>query len=224
MLRVWLRSAIAKSGYEVTRVPEAEPMTGIASIESLVERFEYVPGMLDWSNAGLLYLLSRTSSVRGDVVELGSWQGRSTCFLAQGCRDSGNGVVHAVDHFKGNTGRESHYVVGKEDLSDLKSNFETNIARAGLSDRVVLHDMSSQDARSEVSSPVRLLFIDAEHTYSAVTNDISVWRDVLTPGAIVVFDDVATSFPGVVKAVREGFEGFTAPVTWGRFAFMTREL
>ena len=224
MLRVWLRSAIAKSGYEVTRVPEAEPMTGIASIESLVERFEYVPGMLDWSNAGLLYLLSRTSSVRGDVVELGSWQGRSTCFLAQGCRDSGNGVVHAVDHFKGNTGRESHYVVGKEDLSDLKSNFETNIARAGLSDRVVLHDMSSQDARSEVSSPVRLLFIDAEHTYSAVTNDISVWRDALTPGAIVVFDDVAASFPGVVKAVREGFEGFTAPVTWGRFAFMTREL
>lgn len=224
MLRVWLRSAIAKSGYEVTRVPEAEPMTGIASIESLVERFEYVPGMLDWSNAGLLYLLSRTSSVRGDVVELGSWQGRSTCFLAQGCRDSGNGVVHAVDHFKGNTGRESHYVVGKEDLSDLKSNFETNIARAGLSDRVVIHDMSSQDARSEVNGPVRLLFIDAEHTYSAVTNDISVWRDALTPGAIVVFDDVAASFPGVVKAVREGFEGFTAPVAWGRFAFMTREL
>ena len=129
-----------------------------------------------------------------------------------------------MDHFKGNTGRESHYVVGKEDLSDLKSNFETNIARAGLSDRVVIHDMSSQDARSEVNGPVRLLFIDAEHTYSAVTNDFSVWRDALTPGAIVEFDDVAASFPGVVKAVREGFEGFTAPVAWGRFAFMTREL
>lgn len=180
--------------------------------------------MLDWSNAGLLYLLSRLSNVRGDVVEPGSWQGRSTCFLAQGCLDSGNGVVHAVDHFKGNVGRESHYFVEKSDLSDLKSNFEKKIARAGLSNWVVLHDMSSQDARSEVDGPVRMLFIDAEHTYSAVTNDVSVWRHALAPAAIVVFDDVAMSFPGVVQAIREGFAGFTAPVTWGRFAFMTREL
>lgn len=69
----------------------------VADIEALVSG---VPG---WSPVDELFALATlvhtTAGLAGDIVEIGSWCGRSTVVLARAALDSGGGEVHAVDLF-----------------------------------------------------------------------------------------------------------------------------
>lgn len=156
--------------------------------------------------AQLLYTLCYMQTLPGDVVEIGSWQGYSTSFLARAVRDSGNGRLFAIDHFQGNVGHEDKYVVGRDDLSDLRGNFEANLRRLDLWDHVTLLDMPNDQAavalRGQLQQPggVRFLLIDGDHTQAGVQKDIDLFFPLLLPGAIVVFDDFSTHCPGLVAA------------------------
>ncbi len=60
---------------------------------------ELVPGWTPLDQLCALYTLALASShLDGDLVEIGSWCGRSTIVLAQAAWESG-GMVHAVDFF-----------------------------------------------------------------------------------------------------------------------------
>jgi predicted O-methyltransferase YrrM len=177
-----------------------------ASTVDLLHRVAATPGMITLRRAMYLYWLSYAGSVAGDVVEIGSWQGRSTIALAQGCRDSENGIVHAVDTFQGNPGNESMYVVGAADRSDLEPNFHRNIAAAGLTDRVQTYAMSSADAAARVAEStdsIRMMYIDGEHTYDAVKDELARYADLLSPGGLLTFDDYSARYPGVAQAIHE---------------------
>lgn len=171
-----------------------------------MEAFANIPGMLPMHRGVILYSLAYASNLPGDVVEIGSWQGRSTCFLAQACRDANNGIVRAIDHFKGNVGKQHHYKVGCDDLSDLKANFQHNITQAGLAEHVKLYDMpAAEAARNHLTdfANVRMLFIDGDHSYEGASRDITHFAPLLRPRGIIVFDDYHSDCPGVRQAVRE---------------------
>lgn len=197
-----LQRSVERFGFRVSRtrgeMGRSKPIKGI---DALAQQWEEIPGMISPARGVHHYLLAYAQSTLGDIIEVGSWQGRNTCFLAAACRDSQNGVVHAIDHFKGNPGSRDAYVVGAPDLSDLESNFRRNVRRAGLDDWVVLHAV---DARTvKIQGPVRMLFVDAEHTYEALKADLAQFAPLVTSGGLVAFDDYSTSFPGVVAAVDE---------------------
>ena len=164
-----------------------------------------LPGMITLQSGATLYWLAYASTLDGDVIELGSWQGRSTSFLAAACRDSSNGRVHAIDHFLGNPGKQEFFVVGREDLSDLRENLDKNLRSLNLTDWVSVHEGSSSQVlpavRAECDS-ARMLFIDAQHTFEAVTEDLSLYEPLLCRGGILVFDDYSPAYPGVVQAVK----------------------
>lgn len=163
--------------------------------------------MLSSESGKFLYALCYMQQLEGDVVEVGSWQGYSTSFLASAVRDSKNGVLFAIDHFRGNVGKEDRYRVGSEDLSDLRGNFERNMRRLGLWESIALLDMPNEAAVTRLPGRnVRFLFIDGDHTREGVTKDIGLFFPLLLPGAIVVFDDFAARFPGVVEATDELLE------------------
>jgi predicted O-methyltransferase YrrM len=177
-----------------------------ARTTDLLHRVAVTPGMITLRRAMYLYWLSYAGSVTGDIVEIGSWQGRSTIALAQGCEDSDNGVVHAVDTFQGNPGNESMYVVGAADRSDLEPNFHRNIAAAGLTERVKTYAMTSADAASpvaETANGIRMMYIDGEHSYDAVKDELARYADLLLPGGLLTFDDYSTRYPGVAQAIHE---------------------
>lgn len=113
---------------------------------------------------------------------------------------SGNGRFAAIDHFRGNAGRESLYRVDADDLSDIKSGFLRNMRRVGLADDVTLLDAHIEEAVAQIQDfRIRFLFIDGDHTYSGVKRDLSLLTPMLTDEAIVVFDDFSASLPGVCK-------------------------
>lgn len=52
--------------------------------------------------------------------------------------------------------------------------------------------------------PIDLLYIDSSHDYEPTIAEFAAWRHVLSPGAMVVFDDFGhAGYPGVEQAVRE---------------------
>lgn len=176
----------------------------IVDLERIASISLAIPGMITPRSGQILYSLCMFQETVGDVVEIGSWQGRSTSFLARATRDSGNGRFFAIDHFKGNIGKEKSYIVGKEDLSDLKSNFIENMETIKLNCSVNLLDMPNWEAAERFAhNQIRFLFIDGDHTYDGVSKDIELFFPKLCPGAIVVFDDFSAAFPGVLKAVEQ---------------------
>lgn len=176
------------------------------NMQRRTEVFQAIPGMLPVHRGLILYSLAYANTLDGDIVEIGSWQGRSTCFLAQACRDASNGVVRAVDHFRGTPGNERHYRVGRHDLSDLESNFRRNIGQAGLDEYVRLYNMTGEEAtrsQPEDFRRLRMIFIDGDHRYEAVIQDIHLFAPHLLAGGVLVFDDYHSDGPGVVQAARD---------------------
>ncbi|MEZ5290983.1 MAG: class I SAM-dependent methyltransferase [Vicinamibacterales bacterium] len=177
-----------------------------ASLDRLTLDLEAVPGMMTREAGPMLFALAATQALAGDIVEIGSWQGRSTIFLASGARAAANGTVYAVDHFRGNAGKEHLFRAGRDDLSDLPGRFGRNVERFGVSDRVELLAVDSASAARTLRDRdvrVRLLFIDGNHEHDAVRADVDAFRGLLLPRALVVFDDYSTSFPGVTRCVHE---------------------
>jgi len=171
-----------------------------------IEEASKIPGMVPVERCVYLYFLAYSSNLNGDIIEIGSWQGRTTSFLAKACKDSQNGVVYAIDHFQGNPSNKKGYIVTNKDLSDLKTNFNANIKSLELDDYVNLLDMKSEEAVQlfvNNPKPIRLLFIDGDHSYEGCLNDIKNFIDFIMPGGIIVFDDYSNAFPGVLKAVKE---------------------
>lgn len=189
----------------------------IVDLEALASLASSIPGMISHGSGQLLYALCYLQSVPGDVVEVGSWQGRSTSYLARAVQNSRNGRFFAVDHFKGNQGKEGQYAVNKGDLSDLEGNFRDNMKRLGLDGSVNLLNMPNVEAEQHLrGSTIRFLFIDGDHTRDGVQKDISLFFCKLVPGSIVVFDDFSPGFPGLVEAVDEllGRHRFTRLMTY----------
>ena len=174
----------------------------IIDLEELAGISKSIPGMISPKAGQFLYTMCYMQQLKGDVVEIGSWQGRSTSFLARAVSNSQNGDFYAIDHFQGNVGTEKFYVVGENDLSDLEKNFLSNMDRIGLSNSVRLLNMPNELAEQELGDiNIRFLFIDGDHTKKGVEKDIELFFPKLMPGSIVVFDDFSKSRSGLVEAV-----------------------
>lgn len=176
----------------------------VVDLNNLVKIANEIPGMLSEESGKNLFTLCYTQQLEGDVVEIGSWQGYSTSFLARAVAESRNGRMYAIDHFKGNVGKENFYAVEKSDLSDLQENFRANMAHLGLTRWVKLLAMSNQDAAQQLRREAvraRFLFIDGDHSREGVQRDIELFFPFLMKGSIVVFDDCSLSAPGVIEAV-----------------------
>lgn len=165
-------------------------------------RIAGIGGWLHPSQGFALSELARIGDGEGAVVELGSFMGLSTCWLAEGVRLGERGPVYAVDTFKGSVehAAESYYdspAVSK--YGDTYPLFEANLRRVGLWEHVrpIVSD-SVAAAKVWTGGPIRLLFIDADHSYEGVKADFEAWTRHLEPGGAIAIHDVG-EFPGVTR-------------------------
>lgn len=143
-----------------------------------------------------LQKLASSLTGEGVIVELGSFKGKSTCYLAS--RTSRH--VYAVDAWdlKGN-------IYGKHGFTDpnvLKA-FGEQVRSMGYESRITPIQGFAQDVAKTFDKPVALLFIDASHVYEDVKGDYEAWIDKVVEGGIVVFDDYVGPNKGVTKFVNQ---------------------
>ena len=153
----------------------------------------------------LLFNLAYMQDLKGDVIEIGCYLGKSTFFLGNAVKLSGNGKLFAIDHFKGNKNKEHIYKINKEDLSDLKGKFLEHINKFELEGYVNLIDKPSHEASKEIKdNSVRLIFIDGDHSGEDLLNDIVSYKKKLKKNSIIIFNDYnQEKFPELVDVVNE---------------------
>lgn len=168
----------------------------------------------DWfhrdSQAALAGLYGRVAGLAGQVVEVGSWEGRSTCALARACAPA---IVHAVDTWAGSP--TEPYQAEVAERRDVYAQFLANV-EAFTDGNVEAHRMGWREYFAALADPVRFVFIDAEHTYDEVAGNIGAALPLLVPGAVLCGDDVM--HPPVAAAVRDTLGAFdmAAALWWWR--------
>ncbi|MFD9477517.1 MULTISPECIES: class I SAM-dependent methyltransferase [Streptomyces] len=160
----------------------------------------------DRAESALLYALAKSGPGNGVIVEVGSFLGRATCFLAAGSQVTNRENVIAVDPFLGGTGDPGSQ--NEEGSISTVPFFRHNVNRLGFGDRVIAEQGTATEAGKNWShGPIRLLFIDGLHTYEGVHADLTAFMPYLAEDAVVVFDDYfPPEFPGVRRAVDEFLE------------------
>jgi MMP 1-O-methyltransferase len=143
-----------------------------------------IDGWLADHEGRLLYELARRCTGQGVIVEIGSWKGRSTVWLASGSKAGAAVPVHAIDP---HTGSPEHRPGGAP-VATLEE-FRANVARAGVDDIVVPLVKPSLDAAVAFVRPVELLFIDGDHAYEAVLADFHAWFPKVVDGGVIAFHD-----------------------------------
>ncbi len=151
-----------------------------------------IDGWLTELEGASLYHAAAYGPSKGQIVEIGSFKGKSTIYLAKDSRRLGRELVYTIDTHLGSP----EHQIGGELASHMPAEgttefvFRKNLEEAGVSDYVVPLIMSSDEALAYWRDPIRLLFIDANHAYSAVKNDFQGWQKYLVEGGIVAFHDV----------------------------------
>lgn len=144
--------------------------------------------------------------VRADqsIVELGSYRGKSTCYLATGAALENRPRVYAVDAWSIEVSAWRNAV-----LSQLPSpeynDFIAQLVKADVAELVTpVRSLTTLAAEFFDGEPVGLLYIDGDHHREAVLADFRAWRRHLAQDAVIIFDDYGvTKNPGVADAVDE---------------------
>ncbi|MBI3825278.1 MAG: class I SAM-dependent methyltransferase [Candidatus Rokubacteria bacterium] len=159
---------------------------------------EGIDGWLPEFEGRHLLALARRCTGRGVIVEIGSWKGRSTIWLALGSRAGAGGRVYAIDP---HTGSWEHQAPGT--VVATFEDFRRNIARAGVGDLVVPLVMPSVEAAGGFAEPVELIFIDGAHGYEDVKQDFLAWFPKVVEGGIMAFHDTTVGWEGPRRVVEE---------------------
>jgi predicted O-methyltransferase YrrM len=159
-------------------------MTESRELGQLRELTANVHGWLSPDEGALLFHLARACTGRGVIVEIGSWKGKSTIWLARGDPHTGAPEQQAA-YGKVWTFHE----------------FEQNIKNAGVESLVRPLVATSADAARDFHEPIELLFVDGAHEYEAVRLDFELWFPKLIPGGTIAFHDVKK--PGPKRLIRE---------------------
>ena len=134
----------------------------------------------------------------GRIVEIGSFQGRSTIVLASAARD---GVeVVAIDPHAGNDRGPQEIDGFAQEAAEDHEAFHANLARAGVDGRVRHVRAFSHDALAAVDGPIDLLFVDGAHRYQPALADLREWGDRVVPGGSMLVHDSFSSV-GVTLAL-----------------------
>ena len=157
---------------------------------------ETVKGFLDPSEGARLYELAARSAALGPCLEVGSYCGKSTIYLAAAAAEA-DGQVFAVDHHRGSEehqlGEEYHdgtlYDVEVAKM-DTFPEFRRNLDRAGLTDAVVPIVAGTRAAGRHWGTPLGMVFIDGGHSEEAALTDYRTWAPHIVPGGVLAIHDI----------------------------------
>ncbi len=143
-------------------------------LQETIRQAMKIDGWLSIFEGRTLFKLAKDCD-KGVIVDLGSWRGRSTIFLASGSAAGHSKKVYSIDSHK------------RED-SSLQA-LKTNLERLGFGRTVKIVVEESGEAAKSFRKPVGLIFIDAEHDYISVKRDFDLWFPNVVAGGMMAFHD-----------------------------------
>jgi predicted O-methyltransferase YrrM len=168
-----------------------------------------------------LYRTAAAYAARGPVLEIGTYCGKSTIYLAAAARDADQMVI-TVDHHHGSEENQAGWEYHDTTLVDQRTgrldtlpHFRATLAEAGLeSDVIAVVGRSAQVARLW-RTPLGMLFIDGGHTDAAAQADYANWSPWVTRGGALAIHDV---FPDPADGGQAPYRIYQQALGSGEFA------
>lgn len=119
------------------------------------------------------YLTLITNDIKGDILEIGVWKGKSLAFMRA-------------------LSTPTTKIIGI-DPCEIFGQFEelTHFKEGAFPEATIIHSYSSKAVEAVVSTSksIRLLHIDGGHTSSDVWADFFIYSQLVVSGGFIVFDD-----------------------------------
>jgi predicted O-methyltransferase YrrM len=185
-------------------------------VREVVGIAQTIGGYLKRREVKFLALLGACPTAAGDILEIGTFKGKSTVVLAKAALAAGGGRVVAVDPFvlAGAGGPAAA-------LADLRDTLQLH----GVADHVEFHQTYAATLARNWNRPIRLLWIDGNHTYAAAKSDFDLFLPFLADGAIVALHDVLNVAEGPLRVFMEdvllsrhfGVAGLCGSIGWAQY-------
>lgn len=137
----------------------------------------------------------------GRIVEIGSFQGRSTIVLAMAADPSVE--VIAIDPHAGNDRGPQEFEGFVDEAEDDHARFEANLTAAGVRHRVTHLREFSDDALDDVEGGIDVLYVDGAHRYAPALADIRQWGAKVHDGGTLLIHDSFSSIGVTLAILRE---------------------
>ncbi len=157
---------------------------------------EAAPGFMPPAEGLALYEAACQAARVGPLLEVGTYQGKSTLYLAAAARLAGT-IVVSVDHHRGSPEQQAGWpyhdpalvdpAVGR---MDTLPSLRRTLALAGVEDVVVVVVADSATAARLWATPLGMVFVDGDHSERAARRDFDAWAPWLSPGGSLAVHDV----------------------------------
>ena len=139
-----------------------------------------------------LFMLARRCPMNARALEIGSYLGASTCYIAAGLRGTGASVT-CVDTW--------HNETMPGGIRDTFAEFMNNVRPVATHVQVV-RKRSGDVTRHDLHGPFDLVFIDGDHSYLAARADFELVSTLVADEGVVVFHD-SRYYEGVSRVIGE---------------------
>jgi len=151
----------------------------------------------DWFSHNLLIWEQFLSSLKGltdlRILEIGSWEGRSTCWLLENIATDPTARIACIDTFEGSV--EHAVMVDQTVLKTIEQRFDWNLEKTGTPEKVRKVVGRSQTVlRSLIPNTYHLAYIDGSHIASDVLEDTLLTWQLVKIGGLIIFDDYGFVF------------------------------
>lgn len=154
-------------------------------------------GWLTFLEAQALRMCTFTvSGLPGVIVEVGSYCGKSTVAIADMLKQGCSGTLYAVDSHVDNI-----EVYGVDSYKELQIQLQSFNVRQYVE---VLKQTSADAAAEWQLHNIKMLFIDADHSYESVKQDFTLWEKFVIVHGLVIFHDSYEAGPQ--KVIEEAME------------------
>jgi glycosyltransferase involved in cell wall biosynthesis len=163
----------------------------------LEERYKLPTGWFYGGDVAEYRRLVEDVPLGGTICELGCFKGRSLCSVADIIKRK-NLKVYVVDTFAGTVNE------GQGNM-DFLQEFKDNIKRFGINDLVRIYKGTTNEIVKEIPDKIfSLIFLDADHSYEAVKQDLENWEDKIMECGSFAGHDYGNHI-GVSQAVNERY-------------------
>jgi MMP 1-O-methyltransferase len=177
-LRLYTRARLLWRGLRYVQLLPYASIDGWLTVDEAITLFELARG------------LPHEAPV---VVEIGSWQGKSSVCLGRGLAGKRAPRLCCIDPFdaSGDDASAPDYGVRAQRVGGgLRGAFEDNLRAVGVREIVDVRQGMSHEHARDWHAPIDLLFLDGDHGYPAVRRDFADWAPRIRPGGFLVMHDV----------------------------------
>jgi predicted O-methyltransferase YrrM len=188
--------------------------------EELRRAAEEAKGFMPPAEGLALYRTAAAYARLGPIMEIGSYCGKSTIYLAAAARQARQLVV-TVDHHHGSEENQPGWEYHDPALVDRRTgrldtlpHFRATLAETGLDGQVIAVVATSSDVARLWGTPLGMVFIDGGHTDAAAQADYQGWAPWVARGGALAIHDV---FPDPADGGRPPYEIYLRALKSGAF-------